>query len=208
MNDVECVILTVLFLITQHRTATTTEKLARETWKKDAGRVRKKGEWIKHPDVELDANISVFYDVLVDWADRRREGPLPSGVTDPVTWPAYEKPPEDPVTFVEKYSYRIEANVAGRGRLVDRIRAGRPVLNWVRPITSKLDPNRPILATGRYADEEPVIEFTQVPDPSRGFPQAPLGIDGLKRQGTTTSSHEVGGGDGTGLKRKRDRWEV
>ncbi len=33
-------------------------------------------------------------------------------------------------------------------------RYGRPYLEWKRPASSQLDPNRRLLATGRYADEE------------------------------------------------------
>ncbi|KAK3363813.1 hypothetical protein B0T25DRAFT_442257 [Lasiosphaeria hispida] len=192
MGDVRCVILTILLLITQHRT-TATGKWARESWKKDAGRVRNREEWVKHPDVDLDADISLFYDALMAWDDRRRDGPLPAGVPDPVTWPPYEEAsPKDYVTLLDKHGYQRKA--------------GRPILNWLRPPTSKLDPNRPILATGRYVDEEPATEFMQVPDPSRGFPQALLGMDGPKRHGATSSSGEVGGGGDTDLRRKRGKW--
>lgn len=53
----------------------------------------------------------------------------------------------------------------------------RPALTWHRPLQSKVDPARRLLATGRYADEEEAVSGRRaaiaVPDPKRGFPQPP-----------------------------------
>ncbi len=42
----------------------------------------------------------------------------------------------------------------GGDNVGSRRRAGRPYLDWRRPASSRLDPSRRLLATGRYADEE------------------------------------------------------
>ncbi|KAK0730100.1 hypothetical protein B0H67DRAFT_678011 [Lasiosphaeris hirsuta] len=183
---VKRVTLTVLFHITQHRTLDDWTRMEWEQQNEESARSRE--NWVKHPDVELDANISFFYDALMAWADKRRDGPLPSDASD-----------SDWVTFGEHRSRPDRVNLSHAPRTIDRIRAGRPVLNWLRPPTSKLDPNRPVLATGRYANEEPAAGFILVPDPSRGFPQPPLGIDGIKRPRITPD--EEGRGQDTHKRR-------
>ncbi|KAK3385402.1 hypothetical protein B0H63DRAFT_182356 [Podospora didyma] len=53
------------------------------------------------------------------------------------------------------------------------LQAGRPVLDWQRPLRPEWDKNRILLATGRYADEKIEREPIAVPDWSQGFPQSP-----------------------------------
>jgi len=112
-------------------------------------RLRNRELWVRHADVELDADILVLYDTLIAWTIKRRDGPLPCDAPHPIVLPGY---------------WREPPNAEADGKAC-------PSLSWLRPPLSQLDPDRPILATGRYADEEPETELITVPDPSRGFPQ-------------------------------------
>jgi hypothetical protein len=97
-------------------------------------------KWIKHPDVKLDHDVAEFYFVLMDWVRKRRAGKPLARYTDApehLEWP--QLPARDTVAL----------------RASKERAAGRPVLEWRRPLWSKLDPTRRLLATGRYADEEP-----------------------------------------------------
>ncbi|KAG7285726.1 hypothetical protein NEMBOFW57_008020 [Staphylotrichum longicolle] len=104
---------------------------------------RDPAKWIKHPDVELDDDVAEFYCELMAWARSRRAGEQLTHYTEapePLDWPSL---PEEA---------RLIDNVANRHK------EGLPYLHWTRPLLSKLDPTRRLLATGRYADDEPVVQ--------------------------------------------------
>jgi hypothetical protein len=74
------------------------------------------------------------------WVRARRAGKQlahASEAPEPLSWPDL---PE-------------EARYA-KSTICNRHAAGQPYLSWKRPASSALDPSRPLLATGRYADEE------------------------------------------------------
>lgn len=136
--------------------------------------------WVQHPDVELDSDLSTFFEELMTWVWKRREGEHPGNYTQAPRHLKYPSLPEPPMD-----------NVGPRTNLSDvriprstRTKFGRPVLNWQRPPKSKVDKTRRLLATGRYADEEVKKAFILVPDPKRGFPQRPARVtrSTLKRQ--------------------------
>ena len=100
-------------------------------------------KWIKHPDVELDAPVADFYFELMAWVRRRRAGKQLTHYTqapEHVDWPD--------VPDLEKWATKSSFSVAHRRKL------GLPCVAWERPASSRVDPARRLLATGRYADEE------------------------------------------------------
>jgi serine/threonine protein kinase len=104
-------------------------------------------KWTKHPDVELDDEVYKFYLELMTWVQRRRAAEQMTHYTEapePLEWP---KIPER----AEKLRFPLK----------DRRKAGLPYLEWKRPASSALDPNRRMLATGRYADEEEAFQKSQ-----------------------------------------------
>jgi hypothetical protein len=90
-------------------------------------------KWIKHPDVDLDNDVAEFYFELMAWVRRRRASKQLAHHTEApqhLEWPEWCP------------NKRPGPNV------------GLPYLEWRRPCPSKVDPDRRLLATGRYADEE------------------------------------------------------
>jgi hypothetical protein len=90
-------------------------------------------KWIKHPDVDLDNDVAEFYFELMAWVRRRRASKQLAHHTEApqhLEWPEWCP------------TKRAGPNV------------GLPYLEWRRPCPSKVDPDRRLLATGRYADEE------------------------------------------------------
>ena len=122
-------------------------------------RLRNRELWVPHANTgaSTGTDILALYDTLMTWTDKRRDGPLPCDAPHPITLPPYRYK-----SAQEQYE--------------ELPQDGCHSLCWVRPPLSQLDPNRPILATGRYADEEPETKFIPVPDPSRGFPQPSVSI--------------------------------
>lgn len=104
-----------------------------------------RAKWVKHPSVSLDAEVADFYSELMAWVRRRRApGNQLAHYTEapqPLEWPSIKE-------VVEKQGRRKSFQVRSQRR------AGLPYLSWTRPSSSKLDPARRLLATGRYADEE------------------------------------------------------
>lgn len=157
------------------------------------------GSWIKHPRVELDTSVSVLYAELMEWVRQRRNPANPPRPPGPcaIRRAPLPTPPSDKVTLDGHEVNLIDGSSSGE----DRIRAGRPALNWRRPPVRGLDPSRPILATGRYADEQEAYDRSApkilVPDPTRGFPQPPVVASGPRKP-------VAGGEGGHGIsKRKR-----
>ena len=95
-------------------------------------------KWIKHPDVDLDNDVAEFYFELMAWVRRRRASKQLAYYTEA---PQHLEWPECPVG---------DTSIPGRAGP----NAGLPYLAWRRPCSSKVDPKRRLLATGRYADEE------------------------------------------------------
>ncbi|KAK4197117.1 hypothetical protein QBC40DRAFT_286200 [Triangularia verruculosa] len=103
----------------------------------DESSVMDSAKWVKHPSVELDAEVAEFYSELKTWVHRRRTG---------VQLTHYTQAPE----HLEWPSIQTQSR-APRGK------RGKPAclfLNWGRPSSAQVDPTRRLLATGRYADEE------------------------------------------------------
>jgi hypothetical protein len=97
-------------------------------------------KWVKDRDVELDADVAEFYFELMAWIRKRRAGKKLAHYTEApehIDWPNL---PERVRTMGYFYC--------------ERRRTGTPYLEWTRPATSKLDPTRRLLATGRCADED------------------------------------------------------
>ena len=106
-------------------------------------------KWIKHPDVQLDGDVDEFYAELMAWVSRRRAGEAIahySEAPEPLEWPSLS----------EKVWRRMRNTIGGRH--MDKL----PYLEWKRPASSKLDPTRRLLATGRYADEEEAAQRAAV----------------------------------------------
>jgi len=131
-------------------------------------------KWIKHPDVELDAPVADFYFELMTWVRRRRSGKQLTHYTqapEHVNWPD--------IPDIEKWAKKSSFSVAHRRKL------GLPYVAWERPASSRVDPARRLLATGRYADEEAAAQKAAA-DAAR---QARLkgrgkGVGGLDLEGT------------------------
>lgn len=139
----------------------------------DEKEIEHRDKWVKHAEVELDHDVSVFYDELMAWIRKRRDGRQPTEARHALDIPWPPSPPKDMVSLGD-----LRVNLSGNCLVRQRIQAGRPVLNWRRPPKSKVDPSRRLLATGRYADEEGAGpgSFIAVPDPNRGFPQPPVSV--------------------------------
>jgi hypothetical protein len=155
--------------------------------------------WIKHPRVELDADVSVIYTELMEWVRQRRNpahSPRPPGPCA-IRRATLPTPPSDVVVF-DGLEFEL---IDGHRSMDQRIRAGRPALNWRRPPVRKLDPSRRILATGRYVDEQEAYDRSTpkvlVPDPTRGFPQPPVVASSPQKP--------VAGGEGGNRTSKRKR---
>jgi hypothetical protein len=147
--------------------------------------------WVKHPDAELDYDAAIFYDELVAWLKKRRQ-PQPA----PQTLPPRQ------ITYLPLPSSHLKDEIPGYipGHPLDlcnedrslRQKLGRPTLTWHRPLQSKVDPTRRLLATGRYADEEEAVSGSgaaiAVPDPKRGFPQPPVSAPDTTAAVATTTS--------------------
>ncbi|GAB1318074.1 hypothetical protein MFIFM68171_08284 [Madurella fahalii] len=136
--------------------------------------------WVQHPDVELDNDISTFFNEMMAWVRKRRDG-RHSG--NHAREPRHIEYPDAPLELpVDKV--KVISLIDSYMRRQARVEYGRPVLNWQRPPKSKVDKTRRLLATGRYADEEVEKDFILVPDPKRGFPQRPVRVTRsiLKRQ--------------------------
>lgn len=149
--------------------------------------------WIKHPQVQLDDDVSAFYDELMAWVRTRRgHSPLAhhTQATRHIEVPIPPKPPRDEVEGGRG------ANLAGVVTpCQSRLAAGRPVLNWQRPPKAKVDKCRRLLATGRYADEKTETVPIPVPDPKRGFPQPPARLTRAKLRRPVRNRLGLGGSE-------------
>ncbi|KAK3311370.1 uncharacterized protein B0T15DRAFT_72646 [Chaetomium strumarium] len=95
-------------------------------------------KWCKHPDVELDDDVAEFYFELMTWVRGRRAGKQITRYTQAPEYFDWPPPPPEPhPDDWDNEEYRLE---------------------WLRPRSSKLDPTRRLLATGRYADDEAAAE--------------------------------------------------
>lgn len=105
-------------------------------------------KWIKHPDVQLDQEVAEFYFELMAWVrGRRRARHQMKHYTEapqPLEWP--------------QLPARTETLMFSVGQ---RRHAGLAHLEWRRPPASEVDPDRHLLATGRYADEEAAATAAQ-----------------------------------------------
>ena len=169
-NDVKGVVLLAYYLVTRDpRYADFFLDLADE---KD---IEDREKWMLHADVTLDHDVSAFYDGVMTWEAKRHASPELTHYTQaPKAIKLLAPPslPEDTVVFDgQTHSTRL---ISIQTLCKTRLRAGRPVLSWHRPLKANVDKSRRLLATGRYADEEPETEFIAVPDPKRGFPQPPV----------------------------------
>ncbi|KAK3348702.1 hypothetical protein B0T25DRAFT_459767 [Lasiosphaeria hispida] len=174
------------------------------------------GSWIKHPRVELDTGVSVIYAELMEWVRQRRNptnSPRPPGPCA-IRKAPQPTPPSDVVTLDDGRKVDL---IGGFTSAEDRIRAGRPMLNWRRPPVRTLDPSRRILATGRYIDEQEAYDRSTpkilVPDPTRGFPQPPVVASSPQKQvaggegGNSISKRKRSDGDPNSTRRKKEMAE-
>ena len=118
-------------------------------------------KWVKHPDVVLDHDAALYYDKLVAWLKERRQlhvqpapQPPPPRQIDILWWPPSHLKDE---VLNEETGLMMDLCANGSGSRTVRQRFGRPALTWHRPLQSKVDPARRLLATGRYADEEEAV---------------------------------------------------
>ncbi|KAK0648291.1 hypothetical protein B0T16DRAFT_455774 [Cercophora newfieldiana] len=130
------------------------------------------GPWTAHPDACLDSPAEAYHAALTDWLERRRADPrYRDGPSEPLKLPEHMPiPPGEKVTMqdykdpLEPYSsVQPEAQVLVSGYKFfrcDAVRAGRSVVDWIRPLTVALDPTRTLLANGKYAEEEEKRQHT------------------------------------------------
>ncbi|KAK4442090.1 hypothetical protein QBC34DRAFT_313850 [Podospora aff. communis PSN243] len=124
------------------------------------------GPWTAHPDARLDSPAEAYHTILTDWLRRRRADPRCRVPANPLRVPRYMPIPpgetvdvlgyEDPLYPIPSTSCGILSPVPVSGYKFlrrDALRAGRPVVDWVRPASTALDRSRTLLASGRYADE-------------------------------------------------------
>ncbi|KAH6845549.1 hypothetical protein B0I37DRAFT_447418 [Chaetomium sp. MPI-CAGE-AT-0009] len=98
-------------------------------------------KWVKHPDVQLEPGIDAvdYYNELMRWVKARRERPITvyTEASEPIDWPRRLLNLEEPGWYS-----REEAE-----------ERGWPYIDWTRPRWAHLDRSRPLLATGKYADD-------------------------------------------------------
>ncbi|KAK3937786.1 hypothetical protein QBC46DRAFT_391765 [Diplogelasinospora grovesii] len=107
-------------------------------------------EWrdklVKHPDVELDHNIDMFYHELVSWVKKRRSGGTSPQtraiIPEAIRWPPYP-------------DRRCDWSGSEEDDSDDKpdLREKGPRVPWQRPASTMVDRSRILLATGKYADE-------------------------------------------------------
>ncbi|KAK0705589.1 hypothetical protein B0H67DRAFT_499425 [Lasiosphaeris hirsuta] len=126
-----------------------------------------RARWKKHADVELDCDLDVLFSELMAWVRKRRNGPQPTheGTPHQVAIPMYPKGPADRVG----HDMVNLTNATAWQRSLH----GRPNLCWRRPKRKDIDKSRRLLATGRYADEEPIAPQCVAADLTLVFPQPP-----------------------------------
>ncbi|KAK3349208.1 hypothetical protein B0T25DRAFT_457472 [Lasiosphaeria hispida] len=159
--------------------------------------------WKKHADVELDCDLDVLFSELMAWVRKRRNGPQPTAAvpSNPVIIPTCPKGPKD-------VAGDDAINLAGTLAWV-RTLHGRPNLCWRRPKRKDIDKSRRLLATGRYADEEPIAPQCVAADLTLGFPQPPKQslepstksqplVNGYDKQSKRTIEQACGGDNNNG----------
>ena len=110
-------------------------------------------QWVQHPKVQLDHEAADFCKELREWVTKRRSGTQLTHFTQApqyLNWPQ-EFPPRPQESVLVPYTERPEYSLPFSRQ--EMLGLGRPYLGWERPPTSQLEPNRRLLATGRYADE-------------------------------------------------------
>lgn len=141
-DDVKCVALFLYAYITRNRLNTDSGNYL-DVDEKD---ILDPAKWIKHPDVQLDHDVADFYFELMAWLRGRRADERAMRVpepTEPVVWPNL---PGDSIARGYPLGRRKELGLA--------------CLEWTRPASVHVDPERRLLATGKYADEETSAEIS------------------------------------------------
>ncbi|KAK4445211.1 hypothetical protein QBC34DRAFT_497658 [Podospora aff. communis PSN243] len=110
--------------------------------------------WVAHPSSLLDHPADDYRLVLVDWLAARRANPIhhdadDTRVPDPLIFPDH-MPMPGPDEMQDLFDPSV---LPGRFLRRAAVRAGRTVVDWVRPPTPALDRSRTLLATGAYLDD-------------------------------------------------------
>jgi hypothetical protein len=147
--------------------------------------------------VNLDHNVADFYFELMAWV-RRRESLKP--MRHFTEAPKHLNWPEAPYDR-ERMDYRVG----------DRHKDGIPYLEWKRLASDKVDPKRCLLATSRYADEEPqTLPATAtgqkiVGEGSSGDTDAAAFEGGSRKVRPRQAKRKSGGGDVVVAKKRASR---
>jgi len=164
--DVNAAIVTLHDLVTRDPSDTSWEDDEAGLWNGEGIEALTAGPWTAHPDARLDSPAEAYHTILTDWLRRRRADPRCRVPANPLRVPRYMPIPpgetvdvldyEDPLYPIPSTSCGILSPVPVSGYKFlrrDALRAGRPVVDWVRPPSTALDRSRTLLASGRYADE-------------------------------------------------------
>ncbi|KAK0657938.1 hypothetical protein B0T16DRAFT_402780 [Cercophora newfieldiana] len=164
--DVNAAIVTLHDLVTRDPSDTSWEADEADLWNGEGIEALTAGPWTAHPDARLDSPAEAYHTILTDWLRRRRADPRCRMPANPLRVPRYMPIPpgetvdvldyEDPLYPIPSTSCGILSPILVSGYKFlrrDALRAGRPVVDWVRPVSTALDRSRTLLASGRYADE-------------------------------------------------------
>lgn len=146
-NDVDGVLFTMYELITRDDTV----RAVRHE-EQNVSDIRER-DWTKHPDVQLDCPVSEYREVLSKWSEERRRGQQITTYTDApnfLDWPDTPQPPPSelivgdtprgPVTELRVLWSWERKEMLGK----------TTVLNWQRPLQSRLKPGDRIFVTGEF----------------------------------------------------------
>ena len=109
--------------------------------------------WIAHPDALLDHPADEYRVVLADWLARRRADPG-HFLDHSSALQAFAFPDHMPMPAAEEVQDMLNQQMAPWKFLRrDAVRAGRAIVDWVRPATVALDRSHTLLVTGVYLDD-------------------------------------------------------
>ncbi|KAK5654261.1 hypothetical protein OQA88_7436 [Cercophora sp. LCS_1] len=186
--DVNATIVTVHGLVTRDPFDSAWEAEEYGLWNGEGIDEITAGPWTAHPGARLDSPAEAYRIALIDWIRRRRADARCRGPAAPLAFPRLIPIPrgdtvsvmdyKDPLYPYPSSGHGITSDVFVSGYMFlrrDALRAGRPIVECIRPAATAVDPTRTLLATGRYADEE---------DSSGGRPEETVSSKNRKRRPT------------------------
>jgi serine/threonine protein kinase len=141
-NDVKGVVFTAFEIITRNNSV-------RSVSHEDQNLDDLGSEWVKHPDVMLDAPIESYQTLLQEWHKRRAEHVYPPKDVRSIDWPSMPKPPQKSV-LVRKMNGESSNIMMDTffERRQDAWARGEQVVSWERPPQRVLDGGTRVLSTG------------------------------------------------------------